>query len=74
MVISSVLQKDGSRAVTIPKEMTTDTEEFILQKYDSCYFLIPKNDPYALLRQTLGALPTDTPFERNQPELVMRDF
>ena len=65
MLTSKVFQSGNSQAIRIPKQLQTDEKEFIIRKYGNCYYLIPKDDPWALLKQTIGQLP-DVDFERNQ--------
>lgn len=69
MLTAKVFQSGNSQAVRIPKEMRTSTQEFIIRKMGDCFFLIPTNDPWALLRQTIGSLDEDISLERNQPLL-----
>ena len=67
MATAKVFQSGNSQAIRIPREMQTDEKEFIIRKNGNCYFLIPKEDPWALLRLTLGEAPVS--FERDQPML-----
>lgn len=67
MLKAKVFQSGNSQAIRIPKEMQTEETEFIIKKYGNCYYLIPTNDPWALLKECLGKLDEDTPFERDQP-------
>ena len=70
MLKAKVFQSGNSQAVRIPKEIQTKEKEFIIRKYENCYFLIPANDPWALLTQSIGQMDADTPFERDQPNLA----
>ena len=77
MLTAKVFQSGNSQAIRIPKEFHTDEEEFIIRSSGNCIFLIPKDDPWALLRQTLGQAPEVQSFERDQPSLsalTERDF
>ena len=67
MMKAKVFQSGNSQAIRIPKEMQTTEKEFIIRKSGDCYFLIPANDPWALLRQCLGQVEEDITFDRNQP-------
>ena len=69
MLMAKVFQSGNSQAVRIPKELQTQEKEFIIKKYGNCYYLIPPNDPWALLRQCIGQMNPNTPFEREQPAL-----
>ena len=70
MATAKVFQSGNSQAIRIPKEMQTSQTEFIIRKYGNCYYLIPPEDPQALLKQSLGQMDNDTPFEREQPNLT----
>lgn len=70
MLKAKVFQSGNSQAVRIPKELQTKEKEFIIRKYGNCYFLIPADDPWALLAQCVGQMDADTPFERDQPTLA----
>ncbi|MCR5200978.1 MAG: hypothetical protein K6C38_07680 [Saccharofermentans sp.] len=66
MMIAKVFKCGNSQAIRIPKEMNTDEKEFIIKKRGKCIYLIPKDDPWALLKQCLGQA-DDMELERNQP-------
>ena len=44
-------------------------EEFLIRKSGGCFFLIPIDDPWALLRQSIGQVTEDISFDRDQPML-----
>ncbi len=67
MLTAKVFQSGNSQAIRIPKEFHTDESEFIIRKSGDCFFLIPKDDPWALLRQCIGKAEDAFPFERDQP-------
>ncbi|MBR1812493.1 MAG: hypothetical protein IJ773_01580 [Lachnospiraceae bacterium] len=69
MLTAKVFQSGNSQAIRIPKEYQTDEKEFIIRKSGNCFFLIPANDPWALLRQSLGQAEEAVSFERDQPLL-----
>lgn len=69
MLTAKVFQSGNSQAIRIPKEMQTDEKEFVIRKIGNCFFLLPMNDPWALLRQCLGQADEDISFDRNQPML-----
>ena len=66
-MVTKVFQSGESQAIHIPREMQTQEDEFVIKKYGKCYFLIPTDDPWALLRESIGQIDKDTPFEREQP-------
>ena len=67
MHTAKVFQSGNSQAIRIPKEMQTNNSEFIIKKIGDCFFLLPPDDPWALLRQTIGSLEEDISFDRDQP-------
>ena len=69
MTMAKVFQSGNSQAIRLPKEMQTTEKEFIIRKSGECYFLIPANDPWALLRQCVGQTDDDLSFDRSQPML-----
>ena len=69
MFTAKVFQSGISQAIRIPKEMQTTEKEFIIRKSGNCFFLLPANDPWALLRQSIGQADEEISFDRNQPML-----
>jgi antitoxin VapB len=69
MLTAKVFQSGNSQAIRIPKEYQTMEKEFIIRKSGNCFFLIPKGDPWALLRQCIGQVAEDISFDRDQPAL-----
>ena len=69
MLTAKVFQSGNSQAIRIPKELQTSEKEFLIRKSGNCYFLLPVNDPWALLRQCIGQADEDISFDRDQPML-----
>ena len=69
MLTAKVFKSGNSQAIRIPKEMQTTEKEFMIRKSGNCYFLLPVNDPWALLRQSIGQVDEDISFQRDQPML-----
>ena len=69
MLTAKVFQSGNSQAIRIPKEMHTDEKEYIIRKSGNCLFLFPSDDPWALLRQSVGQVEEDVTFKRDQPML-----
>ena len=67
MLKAKVFQSGNSQAIRIPKELQTTEKEFIIRKIGNCFYLIPENDPWALLRQCVGQADENLSFDRNQP-------
>ena len=70
MTKAKVFISGNSQAIRIPKEMQTSEKEFYIRKVGECYFLIPTDDPWALLKLTLGKAEEDIDFDRDQPVLT----
>ena len=69
MHTAKVFQSGNSQAIRIPKEFHTDNKEFLIREMGGCLFLLPPDDPWALLKQTIGSFEEDLQFERDQPLL-----
>jgi len=69
MMTAKVFKSGNSQAIRIPKEMQTTEKEYIIRKSGNCFFLLPVNDPWALLRECIGQADEDVSFDRNQPLL-----
>ena len=67
MLTARVFQSGNSQAIRIPKEYQTNEKEFFIKKSGNCFFLIPVDDPWALLRQSIGNIPDDFMEDREQP-------
>ena len=69
MMTAKVFQSGNRQEIRIPKEMQTEEKEFIIRKSGNCLFLLPMNDPWALLRQVIAKAEEDLSFDRDQPLL-----
>lgn len=67
MLTAKVFQSGNSQAIRIPKECQTDCKEFFIRKLGECFYLIPTNDPWQLVRESVGKIPDDFMEERDQP-------
>lgn len=68
MLTAKVFQSGNSQAIRIPGEMRTSEKEFFISQIGNGYYLVPTDDPWFLLRNSLGMAP-DEEFEREQPSL-----
>ncbi len=66
MVKAKVFQSGNSQAIRIPSEFHTEEKEFFIRKVGTGFYLIPTEDPWMLLRNSLGKAKGEE-FERNQP-------
>lgn len=69
MLTAKVFQSGNSQAIRIPKELHTEEKEFVIRAVGGGFYLCPKSDPWALLRECIGGVETDISFDRNQPLL-----
>ena len=67
MYTAKVFQCGNSQAILIPKDLQISEKEFVIRKSGNCLFLLPLDDPLALLRQVLGNSEEDMSFDRDQP-------
>ena len=67
MLTAKVFQSGNSQAIRIPKEYQTECKEFYIRRFGECFYLIPMNDPWRLLKDSIGDVPDDFMEEREQP-------
>lgn len=67
MLTAKVFQSGNSQAIRIPKEYQTECREFYIRRFGECFYLIPMNDPWRLLKDSIGGVPDDFMEEREQP-------
>ena len=59
MFTAKVFKSGNSQAIRIPKQLSTDREEFTINKIGEVYILTPSDDPWYLLRESLGSFSGD---------------
>ncbi len=57
----------GSQAVRLPKECRLEGKEVYVHKVEGVVMLVPKDNPWASLLNSLGHFTEDFMAERNQP-------
>ena len=74
MNTAKVFKSGNSQAVRLPKEFQFSGNEVYIKKVGRTIILIPKDDPWALFRESLNEFPEDF-FEgkREQPALEDRE-
>lgn len=74
MNTAKVFKSGNSQAVRLPKEFQFSGNEVYIKKVGRTVVLIPKDDPWALFRESLDEFPDDF-FEegREQPSLEDRE-
>ena len=64
---AKVFISGNSQTIRLPKEFRTDQNEFIVRKFGDCIFLVPADDPWALLKQVIGKFDEDFLSDQEQP-------
>lgn len=67
MIKTRVFNYGDEQAIRIPNELRTEKKEFFIRRVGDSYILSPVDDPWSLLRATIGTFPQDFMDDRNQP-------
>ena len=67
MLTAKVFQSGNSQAIRIPREVHTEKREFFIRRLGDGFILIPVDDPWFPLRNSIGMLPDDFMNDREQP-------
>ena len=67
MLTAKVLQNGDSQEIQLPKEVHTEQREFFIRKLGDGFILIPMDDPWYPLRNSIGMIPDDFMEDREQP-------
>jgi antitoxin VapB len=70
---AKLFKNGSSQAVRLPKEFKFQGDEVYVKKIGRLVVLIPKEDPWDSLVQSLEGFSDDFLAERKQPELEVRD-
>jgi antitoxin VapB len=73
MKTAKVFKSGNSQAVRLPKEFRLEGDEVYLKKMNNVLILIPKDDPWSSLVNSLDCFSTDFMAERIQPDVEKRD-
>ena len=68
MNTAKVFVNGRSQAVRLPKDFRFDTKEVYINKIDNIIMLIPKNNPWVNMMNSLDKFTEDFMAERNQPK------
>ena len=69
MLTAEVFQSGDSQAIRLPEEAQTSETSFIIRKFGRGFILLPEDDPWYLLRRSIGGYPDDFLEDREQPLL-----
>ena len=74
MLTTKVFRSGNSQAIRIPKEYQIDSNELFINKIGNTIIIFPKNDPWKILKESLGDF-TDDYFNdgRKQPKMQKRE-
>ncbi len=67
MNTAKVFMNGRSQAVRLPKDFRFDTKEVYINKIDNIIMLIPKDNPWVNMMNSLDKFTEDFMSERNQP-------
>jgi antitoxin VapB len=73
MTKAKLFKNGSSQAVRLPREFKFQGDEVYIKKIGRLVVLIPKEDPWDSLIQSLDGFSDDFLAERKQPELEMRE-
>lgn len=73
MKTAKLFQNGSSQAVRLPKEFQFSGNDVYIKKFDSIVMLIPKNDAWAGMINSLDKFSDDFMNERNQPHEQKRE-
>ncbi len=73
MTKAKLFKNGSSQAVRLPKEFKFQGDEVYIKRIGRLVVLIPKEDPWDSLVQSLDGFSDDFLAERKQPELEVRE-
>lgn len=73
MTTAKIFMNGSSQAVRLPKEFRFDDAEVYIKKYQNVVLLIPKDDPWASLLDSLEQFSDDFMENREQPSQQVRE-
>lgn len=73
-MIAKIFKNGQSQAVRLPKEFRFEGQEVYIKKAGRVVLLIPKDDPWKEMLDSLDTFSDDFMAERKQPEIQERDF
>jgi antitoxin VapB len=72
--VAKLFKNGQSQAVRLPKEFRFEGKEVFIKKVGGVVLLIPKDDPWKEMVDSLGKFSEDFMEERDQPANQERDF
>jgi len=73
MQTAKIFTNGRSQAVRLPKECRFSGDDVYIKKFENLVILMPKDDPWAVLIDSLDNFSDDFLDKREQPEVQTRD-
>ena len=73
MKTARIFSNGRSQAVRLPKEYRFDSDDVFIKKFNNIIMLIPKNDPWAPLVDSLDKFSDDYLTSRPNAKIKLRD-
>jgi len=74
MITAKLFKNGQSQAVRLPKEFRFEGEEVWIRRIGRVVLLVPKDDPWQEMADSLDKFSDDFMCERKQPEIQERNF
>jgi len=74
MLTAKLFKNGQSQAVRLPKEFRFEGPEVFVKRIGRVVLLVPKDDPWQEMANSLGKFTDDFMSERKQPEVQERNF
>ncbi|MEQ8959067.1 MAG: type II toxin-antitoxin system VapB family antitoxin [Coleofasciculus sp. C2-GNP5-27] len=74
MKTAKLLINDDNQTVILPKEFQFQDDEVYIKKIGNVLILIPKDNPWQTLRESLNLFSDDFMENREQPNLEIREL
>ncbi len=73
MQTAKLFQNGRSQAVRLPKDCRFNGEDVFIKRFENMVILLPKDDPWVSLTDSLDHFSNDFLDERNQPSEQLRE-
>ena len=73
MQTAKLFQNGRSQAVRLPKDCRFSGEDVFIKKFENMVVLLPKDDPWVSLTDSLDQFSEDFLNDRNQPQEQLRE-
>ena len=73
MQTAKLFQNGRSQAVRLPKDCRFNGEDVFIKRFENMVILLPKDDPWVSLTDSLDQFSEDFLNDRNQPQEQLRE-